>query len=410
MNKKQNKKLIPELRFPEFKNSGEWVVKKLGEVAEFLKGKGLAKKDIVSDGKNLCIHYGELFTNYSEVIKVVKSYTNIQDGFKSKINDVLMPTSDVTPNGLAKASCIKLNDIILGGDILIIRPKPIINGEFLSRFIRHNEQEVLKLVNGTTVFHLYGSSFQKFILIFPSLPEQQKIAALLSNLDELIAAHKQKLQLLKQHKKGLMQKLFPQEGEKVPKWRFPEFKDSGEWVVKKLGEVAEFINGRAYKQDELLSKGKYRVLRVGNFFTNTDWYYSNLELDEDKYCERGDLLYAWSASFGPHIWNEEKVVFHYHIWKVKNKTDINKQFLYYVLDYQTFKMKSQTLNGFALMHITKGTIENWETLIPQSKQEQQKIGECLSSLDELIAAQAEKIEQLESHKKGLMQKMFPEIN
>ena len=76
-----------------------------------------------------------------------------------------------------------------------------------------------------------------------------------------------------------------------------------DWKFKRLDEVCTFINGRAYKKDELLSSGKYMVLRVGNFFTNKEWYYSDLELSEDKYCENGDLLYAWSASFGPRMWD-----------------------------------------------------------------------------------------------------------
>lgn len=88
--------------------------------------------------------------------------------------------------------------------------------------------------------------------------------------------------------------------------------------VKKLGEVVKFLNGRAYKKNELLDEGKYPVLRVGNFFTSEKWYYSDLELDEDKYCENGDLLYAWAASLGPMIWSGEKVIFHYHIYLCRN--------------------------------------------------------------------------------------------
>ena len=106
--------------------------------------------------------------------------------------------------------------------------------------------------------------------------EQQKIASCLSSLDEVISAHSQKLDLLKDHKKALMQNLFPQEGEKVPKLRFKEFEKDGEWVETKLGNLATFINGRAYKQEELLESGNYRVLRVGNFFTNNIGYYSDL--------------------------------------------------------------------------------------------------------------------------------------
>ncbi len=158
-----------------------------------------------------------------------------------------------------------------------------------------------------------------------------------------------------------------------------------------------------------MDKGKYRVLRVGNFFTNNNWYYSDLELEKDKYCENGDLLYAWSASFGPRMWKGEKVIYHYHIWKVLPNTSISKDFLYVVLDNETERMKTQNANGFALLHITKGTIENCKCNIPKSKVEQQKIAFCLSSLDELISAQSDKIEQLKLHKKGLMQGLFPKI-
>ena len=151
-----------------------------------------------------------------------------------------------------------------------------------------------------------------------------------------------------------MQQLFPAEGENMPRLRFAEFKDAGEWEEATLGSAARFINGRAYKQEELLDKGTYRVLRVGNFFTNKEWYYSDLELEEDKYCEDGDLLYAWSASFGPRIWRGEKTIYHYHIWKVEPNDAIDKNFLFILLDYETEKMKSQSANGFALLHITKG--------------------------------------------------------
>jgi type I restriction enzyme S subunit len=193
----------------------------------------------------------------------------------------------------------------------------------------------------------------------------------------------------------------------VPRLRFLDFQNKGEWKETILGNVARFVNGRAYKQEELLDKGNYKVLRVGNFFTNNEWYYSDLELEDDKYCNEGDLLYAWSASFGPRIWKGEKTIYHYHIWKVINNEGIDKNFLFILLDYETDRMKSSSANGFALLHITKGTIENWECYIPESKNEQQKIASCLSSLDEYITAESQKLEALKTHKKGLMQQLFP---
>jgi type I restriction enzyme S subunit len=185
--------------------------------------------------------------------------------------------------------------------------------------------------------------------------------------------------------------------------RFKEFE--GEWVERRLGEVATFINGRAYKQEELFIDGKYPVLRVGNLFSNSNWYYSDLELGEDKFCYYGDLLYAWSASFGPTIWEGNKTIFHYHIWKVLPKHEIDKKYLFYVLDNQTLKMKTKSSNGFALLHITKGTIENWDVLYP-SILEQTKIADFLSLIDERISTQSKIIRELRLLKSVLTKKIL----
>ena len=174
-----------------------------------------------------------------------------------------------------------------------------------------------------------------------------------------------------------------------------------------LGAAATFINGKAYKQEELLDKGKYKVLRVGNFFTNMDWYFSDLELDEDKYCDSGDLLYAWSASFGPRIWTDGKVIYHYHIWKVIEAKGICKQFLFVLLDNETERIKVKSSNGLGLLHITKGAIEGWGCCIPNFG-EQQKIADFLTSLDEIITLEIQKLDTLKTYKKGLLQQLFPE--
>ena len=209
----QKKAVVPRLRFPEFRDAGPWEVKRLGEICSFLKGKGLPKTAITAEGSVPCIHYGELFTEYGEVIRKVKSCTNTTtDSVLSEEDDVLMPTSDVTPNGLAKASCIKEKNVVLGGDILVIRPnKQQVFGEYLSRYIRYQEKDVLRLVTGTTVFHLYGNAISHLRVSLPRMSEQQKIADCLSSLNELIELQAKQLEALKAHKKGLMQQLFPQE-------------------------------------------------------------------------------------------------------------------------------------------------------------------------------------------------------
>ncbi|WP_299081122.1 restriction endonuclease subunit S [uncultured Paraglaciecola sp.] len=128
---------------------------------------------------------------------------------------------------------------------------------------------------------------------------------------------------------------------------------------KKLGDVCRLINGRAYKKHEMLSEGKYPLLRVGNFFTNRSWFYSDLELNEDKYCDKGDLLYAWSASFGPRIWDEGKVIYHYHIWKIElNESLVDKGYLYHLLEWDVEQIKEEQGTGTTMVHVTKGAMEN----------------------------------------------------
>ena len=188
----------------------------------------------------------------------------------------------------------------------------------------------------------------------------------------------------------------------VPALRFPKF--SGEWKREILNDVCTFHNGRAYKQNELLSDGKYRVLRVGNFFTNDSWYYSDLELDDEKVAVNGDLLYAWSASFGPRFWTGEKVIYHYHIWKIDSFQQVSKEFLFYFLERDTEKIKNEVQGG-TMVHITKGDMEKREILYP-SILEQSKIARLLSLLDERIATQNKIIEKLQSLIKGIVDELM----
>ncbi|EDO0828831.1 restriction endonuclease subunit S, partial [Listeria monocytogenes] len=177
------------------------------------------------------------------------------------------------------------------------------------------------------------------------------------------------------------------------------------WEQRKLGEDVNFLNGRAYSQKELLDKGKYKVLRVGNFNTNDRWYYSDLELEENKYANRGDLLYLWATNFGPEIWNQEKVIYHYHIWKLKiMNINVSKQYLYTWLITDKERIKQST-NGTTMVHVTKGHIEQREFQIPPNLTEQQKIGTFFKQLDDTIALHQRKLDALKLMKKGLLQQM-----
>jgi restriction endonuclease S subunit len=152
--------------------------------------------------------------------------------------------------------------------------------------------------------------------------------------------------------RGKAGSLFAQEAEAVE----GPFEIPNSWVWCKLGDICRIINGRAYKANELLESGT-PVLRVGNLFTNNHWYYSNLTLDEDKYCDNGDLIYAWSASFGPRIWEGGKVIYHYHIWKMDHPTGIDRKFLYHLLFNETERIKDASRGGF-MLHMTKENMEN----------------------------------------------------
>jgi len=146
------------------------------------------------------------------------------------------------------------------------------------------------------------------------------------------------------------------------------------WPLVELGTVARLINGRAYKQEELLTEGPTPVLRVGNFFSNRGWYYSNLELEPDKYCNPGDLLFAWSASFGPRIWDGPRAIYHYHIWKVEPTEAIDKMFLFHLLAADSEKIKSEG-NGIAMVHATKGGMEMRKFPLPPLEVQKEIVAE-----------------------------------
>ena len=191
---------------------------------------------------------------------------------------------------------------------------------------------------------------------------------------------------------------------KVPAIRFAGFTDP--WEQRKLGEVAHFINGRAYSQNELLFSGKYPVLRVGNFYTNDSWYYSNLELEDKNYAYEGDLLYTWSATFGPHIWHGNKVIYHYHIWKVQLEAALEKLFAFQLLERDKERILSDK-NGSTMVHITKTGIENTSVLMSCSVEEQRRIGAFFDHLDSIITLHQRKYDKLVIFKKSMLEKMFP---
>lgn len=197
--------LTGKQRLPGF--TKKWESKRLGDIAKFYRGQGLSKADLQEEGAYQCIHYGQLFTEYKEIVNKITSHTDISNGFLSKKNDVLMPTSDVTPRGLATASCIMEDGVVLGGGILVIRLLPKYYGAFLSYFISQNKDLILKLVKGSTVFHLYANDISNLEIDFPDIEQQEAIISILSDMDAEIEALERQRAKYRNIKQGMMQSL-----------------------------------------------------------------------------------------------------------------------------------------------------------------------------------------------------------
>ena len=178
-----------------------------------------------------------------------------------------------------------------------------------------------------------------------------------------------------------------------------------EWKEYKLGDVVRLINGRAYLQHELFDKGKYKIVRVGNLSGGDKWFYSDMELSEEKYCEDGDLLYAWACNFGPYIWKGSKTIYHYHIWKlIENEDVVDKLFLFYYLKYVTPYWLGN-VNGSVMVHITKGTMEKFHISLP-SLAAQRSIATILKSLDDKIEVNKQINDNLEQQAQALFKSWF----
>lgn len=374
------KKKVPELRFKGF--TDEWEQRKLGNESTITAGGDIDKSKLKEVGEYPI--FANALTNDGTV------------GYYDSYYRVEAPAVTVTGRGdvgHAKARKVNFTPVVR-----LLAVKSNHDVDFLENAINNHKV----LVESTGVPQLTAPQLGNYKIFFPTGEEQQKIGSFFKQLDKTIALHQRKLDLLKEQKKGYLQKMFPKNGAKVPELRFAGFADA--WEQRKLGDIVVFLNGRAYKQAELLDSGKYPVLRVGNFNTNDKWYYSDLELPAKNYADKGDLLYTWATAFGPHIWKGPKVIYHYHIWKVETTSDISKNFAVHLLDADQAQM-TNSLNGSTMVHITKGTMENKIVTIPGIS-EQRNIARLLDQLDCTIALHQRKLDLLKEQKKGFLQKMF----
>ena len=370
---------IPQIRFAGF--TEDWERRKLSEICQY-RSSSLTAKDISDDGNY------DLYDANSIIGKTNKEYmktdyiTIIKDGA-----------------GVGRTRLLPKNSMFLGTMGALTSQNSDLN--FLYQLITN--ANLSKEYSGSTIPHIYFKNYGEDKYYIPSLQEQQKIGELFANLDNLITLHQRKCDTLKKVKKSMLQKMFPKNGASVPEIRFAGFTE--DWERHKLGEVAKFINGRAYSQDELLSKGKYKVLRVGNFYTNDSWYYSDMELEDKFYAQKGDLLYTWSATFGPHIWCGDKIIYHYHIWKIELSYALDKSFAVQLLEQDKQSILSDK-NGSTMVHITKVGMEEKNILLPISLVEQAKIGTYFQNLDNLITLQQRKVEKLKEIKAAMLSKAF----
>ena len=207
-NNNENKILnVPHLRFPEF--TEEWKETKLGKIAEITKGSGISK-DRLSEYGSPCILYGELYTKYkSEIINEVYSRTELDSSLlvKSKANDVIIPCSGETAIDISTARCVPFNNILLGGDLNIIRLKNNDGGFFAYQLNGTRKKDIARVAQGVSVVHLYGENLKHIRVYHPAIEEQKKITRLLSLIDKRIATQNKIIYKLKSLIRGIMVEL-----------------------------------------------------------------------------------------------------------------------------------------------------------------------------------------------------------
>ena len=204
-------------------------------------------------------------------------------------------------------------------------------------------------------------------LPIPAIEEQREIVRSYRAITERIALKKQINDNLEASMQAIYKNYFidfePFKDKTTQSTKLGEIPTS--WNLSKFSDLCELLNGRAYSQEELLYSGKYRVLRVGNFFTKSSWYYSDMELEDNKYCYPDDLLFCWSASFGLYIWNDVKTIYHYHIWKIDfSKTSkLYREYIYLYLKQEVEKLSKEG-HGSVMAHLTKSGVENLDIISP----------------------------------------------
>ena len=428
MNPKNSSPLVPSLRFPEFREAGEWEEKSLGETGELKNGINFS-----ADKKGSGILTVDVLNMYSFGIEtkldsLYRVNVDIKD-YLLKNGDILFVRSSVKREGVGWSSLFKgfSEPVLFCGFLIRLRLKSLrlTHPEFLLYYLRSDfgRQKIISVSGTAVITNISQDSLKTINIPFPTLEEQQKIAACLSSLDELITAHSKKLDALKKHKKGLMQQLFPAEGQTVPSLRFPEFSEAGEWVEKLIEDFFLVGSSKRVLQENWTTQGVpfYRTRELVSLNKNEP-FSSEIFISEELFCEiakkyglpaEGDFLVSGVGTLGISYQVKAGDRFYFKdgnvLW-LKLKSSIVSTFFKYC--FQSDGIQNQILGQACISTVGTYTIQNAKTtkfFYPPKIAEQQKIAACLSSLDELITAHSKKLDALKKHKKGLMQQLFPVV-
>ena len=400
---KDNKILnVPNLRFPEFE--GEWQEKRLSDIADLSKGIGISKDQLSADGEP-CILYGELYTKYkSETIKEVISKTNIDNTklVKSKANDVIIPCSGETAEEIATARCVLKDDILLGGDLNIIRLHGY-DGSFMSYQLNGKRKyDIAKVAQGVSVVHLYGEHLKNIKTINPSLNEQKKIANLLSLLDERISTQNKIIEDLKKLRSVISKHLFERRdllGTKI-----------------KLSKVAELKNGYAFQSSKYNSLGEWKIITITNV-TGERYIKENdcnciLEIPNDiqkhQKLKANDVLISLTGNVGRvSLCTEGLFLLNQRVGLLQLKVSEDREYIYQALSSHKFENSMiACAQGAAQMNIGKGDVENYILPYSFNRKNINVVASVLRAYDKYIINETNLQSILHIQKQYLLRQMF----
>ena len=424
MKNKENIELIPKLRFLTFPIKN-WDEKKLQDIFIYL-STNTYSRNLLNNKQGIYqnIHYGDILIKYGCIIDAQRDeIPYINEDVKCTTDNIIMDGDIVMADTAEDEIVGKTSEIFNIGDKKILSGlhtfwlRPLISfapkylGYFFNSTQYHNQ--LLPLIQGAKVSSISKKALNNTIIVYPSTSEQQKIADCLSSLDELIEATAQKVEALKEHKKGLMQRLFPAEGKNVPDLRFPEFQGMNGWEKKQVKDFGEVITGNTpSKKEEKYWNGDFVWITAqdfkGKYINDSILKLTKFGKEKARIIPKDSVLVTCIASIGLNAINKVECSTNQQINAICCNQGYNYEYVYYLVTFNTKYLK-QLAGQTAVPIITKKSFEEFEVYAIENYNEQQKIADCLSSLDELIEATSRKVEILKEHKKGLMQQLFPKI-